>query len=105
MKNKLKPLVKEAKKTSQKAIQLSLVAQLKEITARFGVGSKKLDKQIQKEAKKLAKKFAKDIKVDTAALVKVDEPKALEAPKAAPAKTKTVAEPVVKKTAAKTTTL
>ncbi|MDB5126630.1 hypothetical protein [Mucilaginibacter sp.] len=105
MKNKLKPLVKEARKTAQKAIQLSLVAQLKDITARFGVGSKKLDKQIQKEGKKLAKKFAKDIKVNAAALVKVDEPKALETPKAIPAKTKTVAEPVVKKTAAKTTTL
>jgi hypothetical protein len=106
MKNKLKPLVKEAKKTAQKAIQLTLVAQLKDITAKFAVGSKKLDKQIQKEAKKLAKKFAKDIKIDTATLVKVDDqPKAIEAPKAAPAKTKTTAEPVVKKTTAKTAAL
>jgi hypothetical protein len=45
MKDKLKPLIKEAKKNAQKAIQLSLVTQLKEITAKFGEGSKKLEKK------------------------------------------------------------
>ncbi|MEB0260311.1 MULTISPECIES: hypothetical protein [unclassified Mucilaginibacter] len=81
MKNKLKPLVKEAKKIAQKSLHQTLVAQLKEATAKFGVASKKLDKKIEKEAKKLAKKFAKDIKIDTTTLVKAEEPKAPEAPK------------------------
>lgn len=102
MKNKLKPLVKEAKKNAQKAIQLSLVTQLKEITAKFGEGSKKLEKRIAKEAKKLAKKLAKDIKVE-AILVKTEgKPKVAETPKEAP-KAKTVAEPVAKKAPAKPT--
>ncbi|MES2265651.1 MAG: hypothetical protein V4520_02745 [Bacteroidota bacterium] len=94
MKNKLKPLVKEAKKTAQKSLQQTLIAQLKEATDKFGVASKKLDKKIEKEAKKLAKKFAKDIKIDTATLVKADEPKASDTAKpAAPAKAKTTPAP------------
>lgn len=102
MKNKLKPLVKEAKKNAQKAIQLSLITQLKEITSKFGEGSKKLEKKIAKEAKKLAKKLAKDIKIE-AVLVKTEEkPKVAEAPKADP-KVKTVAVPVAKKAPAKPT--
>lgn len=102
MKDKLKPLVKEAKKNAQKAIQLSLITQLKEITSKFGEGSKKLEKKIAKEAKKLAKKLAKDIKIE-AVLVKTEEkPKVAETPKATP-KVKTVAVPVTKKAPAKPT--
>jgi hypothetical protein len=102
MKDKLKPLIKEAKKNAQKAIQLSLVTQLKEITAKFGEGSKKLEKRIVKEAKKLAKKLAKDIRVE-AVLVKTEEkPKVAEASKVAP-KAKAIAQPVAKKAPAKTT--
>jgi L-fucose isomerase-like protein len=106
MKNKLKPLVKEAKKNAQKAIQQNLVTQLKEITAKFGEGSKKLEKKIAKEAKKLAKKLAKDIKIE-AVLVKTEEkPNVAEVPKVAPKaapKVKTAAEPVAKKAPAKPT--
>jgi len=106
MKDKLKPLIKEAKKNAQKAIEQNLVTQLKEITSKFGEGSKKLEKKIAKEAKKLAKKLAKDIKIE-AILVKTEEKlKVAEAPKvdskAAP-KAKAAAVPVAKKAPAKPT--
>ncbi|MES2063731.1 MAG: hypothetical protein V4456_17525 [Bacteroidota bacterium] len=104
MKDKLKPLIKEAKKNAQKAIQQNLVIQLKEITAKFGEGSKKLEKKIAKEAKKLAKKLAKDIKIE-AVLVKTEEKtKVAEAPKVelkAVPKAKATAVPVAKKASAK----
>ncbi|MBB5394639.1 MULTISPECIES: hypothetical protein [unclassified Mucilaginibacter] len=105
MKDKLKPLVKEAKKAAQKAIQLSLVTHLKEITARFGEGSKKLDKQVEKEAKKLSKKFAKHIKVNKGALIGGDDQSKKEAETVKVPSVKIKAVPAVKKTIAKTNTL
>lgn len=104
MKDKLKPLVKEAKKNAQKAIQLSLITQLKEITSKFGEGSKKLEKRIAKEAKKLAKKLAKDIKIEAVLVKTEDKPKVAEIPTPKVAsKAKTVAVPVAPKAPAKPT--
>jgi len=98
MKNKLKPLAKEAKKTAQKSLHQTLVTQLKEATAKFGVASKNLDKKIAKEAKKLAKKFAKDIKIDIATLVKADDKTAEVSKTIKPvAAVKVKATPIVKK--------
>jgi hypothetical protein len=103
MTDKLKPLIKAAKKTAQKNIQQMLVTQLTDITAKLGVTSKKLDKKIAKESKKLAKKFAKDIKFDKTLLNKTeDKPAIAEAPSnAAPAKVSQAPIPVVKKPVAK----
>lgn len=68
-KNKLKSLIKSTKKTAKKDIQLALVADLKEVTGKFGAESKKLAKEIEKGAKQLAKKIAKEIKIDKSLLV------------------------------------
>ena len=108
MKDKLKPLIKEAKKTTKQNIEQTLITQLKNITAKFGESSKKLDKKIGKEAKKLAKKFAKNIKIDKTLLGKSEEPKTIEAPKVVaqvkatpPSKQRSAAEPAVTKPATK----
>lgn len=93
MKDKLKPLIKEAKKTAQKAIHQQLVASLKDVAAKFSSPSKKLDKKIEKEAKKLAKKMAKNISINKDELLK-DSPE--------PAKP--IALPVKPKAAKKTAT-
>ena len=114
MKDKSKPLLKEAKKTAQKDIQQNLVIQLTEITGKLGQVSKKLAKQIAKESRKLAKKLSKEIKFDKAALLEIDgQAKAankaeVAKPAASNGKAKVVTpptEPVVKKPAAKTTTV
>lgn len=99
MKDKLKPLIKEAKKTAQRAIHQHLAVQLKEITSKFGEGSKKLDKKIEKEAKKLARKFAKDIKINKEGLLKDNT--VVKAPEAAAPKAEAPAKPAPKKVAVK----
>jgi len=72
-KNKLKSLVKAARKTAEKDIHLSLVTSLQEIAGKFGEGSKKLNKDIEKGARRLAKKIATDIKIDKSVFIEVKE--------------------------------
>jgi len=72
-KNKLKSLVKSARKSATKDIRLSLIADLNEITSTFGGGSKKLKKNIEQGSKQLAKKIAKNIKIDKSAFIKSDK--------------------------------
>jgi hypothetical protein len=71
--NKIKALVKAARKTAKEEIQTSLIANLKEVTAKLKHGSKKLDKKIEKGAKILAKKIVKDLVIDGPALQKEKE--------------------------------
>lgn len=91
--NKIKTLVKAARKSAKEEIQTSLITNLKEVTAKLKHGSKKLDKKIEKGAKILAKKIAKDLVIDGPALQKEKDA----AIAANPATSKTV----VKKEAAK----
>ena len=72
-KNKLKSLVKAARKTAEKDIHLSLVTSLQEIAGKFGEGSKKLNKDIEKGARRLAKKIATDIKINKSVFIEVKE--------------------------------
>ena len=72
-KNKLKSLVKAARKTAEKDIHLSLVTSLQDIAGKFGEGSKKLNKDIEKGARRLAKKIATDIKIDKSVFIEVKE--------------------------------
>jgi len=72
-KNKLKSLVKSARKSATKDIRLSLIAELNEITGTFGAGSKKLKKDIEQGSKQLAKKISKNIKIDKSAFIKSDK--------------------------------
>ncbi|MEJ7780328.1 MAG: hypothetical protein WKF68_12145 [Daejeonella sp.] len=62
-KNKLKTLVKSARKTALKDIKASLITQLSEISARLGQDPEKLSKTIGKGSKKLAKKLIKEFKI------------------------------------------
>jgi hypothetical protein len=59
MKSKLKDQLKSTRKEAKKEIQTRLVGDLKELTVKYGEGSKKLDKKIEKESKQLAKKLSK----------------------------------------------
>ena len=84
-KNKLKTLVKSARKSTTVAIRASLVAQLKETAEKLGVASKKTTKEIEKSAKNLAKKLAAEVKVDKDALIAAAQAKEVAAAKEAPA--------------------
>lgn len=68
-KKKLKSLVKSARNTVRKDIQLNLVTELKKITDSLGQDSKKLNKEIEKGSKQLAKKLSKDIKISKSAIL------------------------------------
>jgi len=68
-KAQIKSLVKAARKTAKESIQLKLITDLKDFTAKLNQDSKKLNKEINKGAKQLAKKLAKEIKIDKASVV------------------------------------
>lgn len=67
--NKIKALVKAARKTAKEDIQNGLITYLKESTGKLQATSKKLDKKIEKGAKILAKKIAKELVIDGAPLL------------------------------------
>jgi hypothetical protein len=69
-KNKLKALVKSARKNTTETIKAALVATLNEAAQKLGVASKKTTKEIEKSAKNLAKKLSAEVKVDKDALAK-----------------------------------
>ncbi|WP_121200091.1 hypothetical protein [Mucilaginibacter gracilis] len=74
MKNtKRKSLIKSARKTAKKNILVSLIAELKKVSANIGAGSQKLEKVIEKGSGKLAKKVAKEIMLDEVAIVAAGE--------------------------------
>ncbi len=85
-KSKLKQLVKEARKSAKKDIELKLVSGLREVTATLAVSTKKLDKEIAKGAKQLAKKIGKELQFDTTSFAEnKEEVKASEVVEATPA--------------------
>jgi hypothetical protein len=63
MKSKLKDQLKSTRKEAKKEIQTRLIGDLKELTVKYGEGSKKLNKKIEKESKQLAKKLSKKLKL------------------------------------------
>jgi ribosomal silencing factor RsfS len=75
---------KAIKKTARKDIETILIAELKTITDKFGITSKKATKVINAGAKKLAKKFAKEVKIVKAAATEKAE-SVVAVPAAAPA--------------------
>ena len=83
---------KAVKKSARKDIESILVAELKTITDKFGIESKKVTKVINAGAKKLAKKFAKEIKIVKAEVTEKPAADITTAPVVAPA-----AKPAAKK--------
>lgn len=73
MKNDKRKLISLARKTIRKDIRLSLIAKLKEVSAKLGQGSKELEKEIEKGSKRLAKKVLKELKVDKSVLLGVSK--------------------------------
>jgi poly-D-alanine transfer protein DltD len=67
-KDKLKALVKSARKSTTETIKLTLITQLKETAEKLGIASKKTTKEIEKSAKNLAKKLSAEIKIDKDAI-------------------------------------
>ncbi len=61
MKDKSKDQLKSTRKEAKQEIQARLIGDLKELTVKYGEGSKKLDKKIEKESKQLAKKLSKKL--------------------------------------------
>ena len=76
-KDKLKLLVKSARKTASKNIRLSLITELKEVADKLGQNSKKFNKQIEKGSKQLAKQLSKKLSIDKSAIL--DESKEIKA--------------------------
>jgi len=72
-KSKLKQLIKEARSSAKKDIELSVVNNLKEVTAKLALDNKSFEKQIVKAAKQLAKKLSKEIKIDKTAFTEPAE--------------------------------
>lgn len=68
-KDKLKSLVKAARKTARKDIELRLITELKELAGKLGQDSKKLKKDIEKGSKQLAKKLSRKLKIDKSAIL------------------------------------
>lgn len=107
-KNKLKKLVKSARKTIKKNIKLSLVAELQSLTGKLNQDSKKLAKEIEKGSKELAKKISKGIKIDKSTLVessieakvpdvtKISDPVLLKPEVTVPTKTEIITKPLAK---------
>ncbi|MBC7914080.1 MAG: hypothetical protein H7Y07_08155 [Pyrinomonadaceae bacterium] len=67
-KDKLKLLIKSARKTARKDIKLSLISELKEVADKLGQDSKKFNKEIEKGSKQLAKKLSKQLKINKSAM-------------------------------------
>jgi hypothetical protein len=68
-KQKLKSLVKTARKAERKKIKSNIFLELKAVAEKLVPTSKKIEKVIKKEAKELAKVISLEIKIDKAALV------------------------------------
>jgi hypothetical protein len=68
-KQKLKSLVKTARKAERKKIKSNIFLELKAVAEKLVPTSKKIEKVIKKEAKELAKVISLEIKIDEAALV------------------------------------
>ena len=74
-KDKLKTLVKSARKTAKEVLRSSIALQLKDATSKLGLTSKKVNKAIEKTAKQLAKKLSSEVTIDKDALaITVPEP-------------------------------
>lgn len=86
-KNKLKALVKSARKATTQTIKLAVATQLIETAEKLGIASKKATKEIEKSAKQLAKKLSSEIKVDKDALAAAAEIKTAAVVKETPATT------------------
>jgi hypothetical protein len=67
-KQKLKSLVKNARRAERKNISLKITSELKAITEDLLPNSKKIEKTIKKDAKQLAKIISKRIHIDEKAL-------------------------------------
>lgn len=63
-KNKLKSLVKSARRFTKKEIVKSLTEQISGSLLSYNLDSKKVKKEVNKAAKKLANKLSSEIKVD-----------------------------------------
>jgi 3-methyladenine DNA glycosylase Tag len=66
---KLKSLVKNARKVERKKIKSEIYSNLKAFALKFAPTSKKIEKVIKRDASKLAKIISKDLKIDESSLV------------------------------------